>query len=81
MSDITSLGLGIRRVLRRDGQNVEHVLTQRPLQRVLAFTGRSIHDVVNSPVVKREVLGYFKLHRWVNRESEIGELERQWNTP
>jgi hypothetical protein len=27
------------------------------------------------------VLGYFKLHRWVNRQSEIGELERQWNMP
>jgi hypothetical protein len=77
---INGIGLGIRRLLRRDGQNVEHVLTQRPLQRVLAFTGRSIDDVVNSPVVKREVLGYFKLHRWVDRQSEIGELERQWNT-
>jgi hypothetical protein len=76
---INGIGLGIRRTLRRDGQNVEHVLMQRPLHRVLAFTGRSIDDVVNSPVVKREVLGYFKLHKWVNRQSEISELERQWN--
>jgi hypothetical protein len=78
---INGIGLGIRRILRHDGQNVEHVLTQRPLHRVLAFTGRSIDDVVNSPVVKREVLGYFKLHKWVNRQGEISELERQWNTP
>jgi len=28
---------------------------------------------------KRQVLGYFKLHKWVERESEIGDLERQWN--
>jgi hypothetical protein len=60
---------------------VEHVMVQRPLARVLAFTGRSIDDVVNCPVAKREVLGYYKLYRWVERQSEVSELERQWNGP
>jgi hypothetical protein len=55
-------------------------VTQRPLHRVLAFTGRSIDDVVNSPIVKNEVLGYFKLQKFVQRRMEIVELEQQWNS-
>lgn len=55
------------------------VQPQRVLQRVLNFTGKTIDDVVNDPVAKRQVLGYFKLHKWVERESEIGDLERQLN--
>ena len=79
MSALNGLGLGIRRILRRDGDNIEQVLTQRPLHRVLAFTGNSIDDVVNSPVVKNQVLGYYRLYRQVERQSEVRELERQWN--
>ena len=57
----------------------EIVQPQRVLRRILAFTGRTIDDVVNDPRVRNEVLGYYKLHRWVQRSSEIAELERQWN--
>ncbi len=55
------------------------VHVQRPLRRVLEFTRRSIDDVVNDPIAKREVLGYYKLHLQVQRSCEITELERQWN--
>ena len=79
MSALNGLGFGIRRILRRDGDNVEQVLTQRPLHRVLAFTGKSIDDVVNSPIVKNQVIGYYRLYRQVERQSEVRELERQWN--
>jgi len=79
MSALNSLGLGIRRILRRNGDNVEQVLTQRPLHRVLAFTGNSIDDVVNSPLAKNQVLGYYRLYRQIERRSEIRELEGQWN--
>lgn len=47
--------------------------------RVLGFTGKTIDDVVNCPIAKRTVLGYFKLHRQVERQCEISDLERQWN--
>lgn len=57
----------------------EYLVVQRPLRRVLAFTGRSIDDVVNDPIVKREVLGYYKLHKQIHRAGEVGDLERQWN--
>ncbi len=57
----------------------EHRVVQRPLRRVLAFTGRSIDDVVNNPIVKREVLGYYKLHKQIHRSGEVRDLERQWN--
>ena len=55
-------------------------LLQRPLHRVLAFTRRSIDEVVNSPIVKNEVAGYYKLQKFVQRRMEIVELEQQWNT-
>jgi hypothetical protein len=52
---------------------------QRPLNRVLAFIGRSIDDVVNDPIVKNQVYGYYKLHRQIERAAEVRDLERQWN--
>ena len=52
---------------------------QRPLSRVLAFMGRTIDDVVNDPIVKSQVYGYYKLHRRIERVGEIRDLERQWN--
>jgi hypothetical protein len=58
----------------------EYVTTQPVLRRVLSFTGHTIHDVINDPIARQKVAGYYKLHRWVERESEIGELERQWNS-
>ena len=63
----------------RANDRIESVLIQRPLDRILAFTRRSIDDVVNDPIAKNEVLGYYKLQRWITRGCEIGELERQWN--
>ncbi|HTL31042.1 MAG TPA: hypothetical protein VL282_17560 [Tepidisphaeraceae bacterium] len=79
MSSIDSLGLGSPDFSRPDNDRVEHVVRHRVLHRVLEFTGRSIDDVVNHPIVKNEVLGYYKLHRWVERGMEIHDLERQWN--
>jgi hypothetical protein len=57
----------------------EYIVVQRPLRRVLAFTGRSIDDVVNDPIVKRQILGYYKLHKEIHRRMEVRDLERQWN--
>jgi len=57
---------------------VERVV-QRPLNRVLAFTGRTIDDVVNDPIAKNQVYGYYKLYRQVERAGEVRDLERQWN--
>ena len=54
-------------------------MLQRPLQRVLAFRGRTIDDVVNDPFVKNEIFGYWKVHKQVQRICEVAELERQWN--
>ena len=78
MSD--PLGIQSFGIERPQRDRIEHVIVQRPLQRVLAFTGRSIDDVINDPIARNEVTGYFKLYKWVQRGSEIGELERQWNS-
>jgi len=57
----------------------EIVHLQSSLRRVLSFTGHTIDDVVNDPIARSKVCGYFKLHRWIERENETSELERQWN--
>jgi hypothetical protein len=80
MSDSNPLGIGSIRLSAPANDRIEHVIVQRPLQRVLAFTRRSIDDVINDPIARREVLGYYKLYRWVQRGSEISDLERQWNS-
>ena len=60
-------------------QRTEYVVIQKVLHRILAFTGRTIDDVVNNPVAANQVRGYFKLHKWVERESEISDMEKSWN--
>ena len=80
MSQFDSLGLG-KTVTGSASTDtpITKVMIQRPLDRVLAFTRRTIDDVVNSPLAKNEVYGYFKLQRFVERRSETVELERAWN--
>jgi hypothetical protein len=69
----------------RGGQFLPHpdplvrYTTQHPLRRVLAFTGRTIDDVVNDPIAKNQVLGYYRVLRQIDRRSEIRDLESQWN--
>jgi hypothetical protein len=58
----------------------EFILVQRALCRVLAFVGHDIDDVLNDPIVRNKVVGYYKLHKWVQRNCEIVELEKQWNS-
>ena len=53
--------------------------TQRPLRRVLAFTGRSIGDVVSDSIAKNQVYGYYTVLRQVQRSNEVRDLEGQWN--
>lgn len=72
-------GLFGRPTLRREAENLEHVLVQRPLQRILAFTGLSIHDVINDPLARRKVQGFYKLHKQIQRRMEITDLESHWN--
>jgi hypothetical protein len=35
--------------------------------------------VVNNPIAKNMVRGYWKLSMQVDRQSELTELEKQWN--
>lgn len=58
---------------------LEQRVIQTRLSRVLAFTGLTIDDVVNNPIAKNQVRGYFKLSKQIVRRSEIVELEKQWN--
>ena len=79
MSDLHSIGAGPVHLPKSFETPTELVLIHRPLDRIMQFVGYNIHDVVNNPVAKHAVLGYFKLFRHVQRGCEIVDLERQWN--
>lgn len=79
MSILSPLGFSQRRRSLEAADRSEHVILQRPLRQVLAFTRRTIDDVVNCPIVKNEVLGYYKLRKWVQRGCETTDLNRWWN--
>ena len=75
-----ALGFGPTRGNFNHGQQrVSYVTPQHALRRILSFTGHSIDDVLNSPVAHRKVLHYYRVHKLINRQSEISDLERQWN--
>jgi len=80
MSNLHSLGIHGFRKLAQPAPKTEWVIVQEPLRRVLRFTGRSIDDVVNSPIVKNEVIGYYKLQKAISRGMDVSDLERQWNS-
>lgn len=74
-----SLGYQPRRIEAPEGDRIEQVIVQRPLDRILSFTGRTIHDVINDPLARNEIRRWFKTYKWVERAMEVSDLERQWN--
>jgi hypothetical protein len=80
MSQFGFLGIGPRGKLQQDQPQAAYLLARLPLKRILAFRARSIDDVVNSPMVKNEILAFWKLHKQLQAMSEILELEQQWNS-
>jgi hypothetical protein len=80
MADLSSLGVIPFAKVDPELPPNRLVVMQHPLRRVLAFTRRTIDDVVNSPIAKNEVAGYFKLQKWIGRGIEIHDLEKQWNS-
>jgi len=77
MKGLEALGLSRPALPHKSGTDTEFVQVQWVLRRVLAFTRRSIDDVVNDPIARKEVAGYYKLHRLIERRGEVVELERQ----
>jgi hypothetical protein len=65
--------------LQPPADRTEHVIVQRPLHRIMRFIGCTIDQIVNDPVVKNQVLGYYKVQKQVQRGCEIVDLERWWN--
>jgi len=79
MTDPNPLGFGLPPRLHGDDTRIEQVLVEHQLQRVLAFTGLTIDDVLSSPVARNTVLGFYRASRWIDRQCEVNELEQQWN--
>jgi len=79
MDHLPGLNPASNRLLPAREATAQFVINDQPLRRVLAFTGRTIDDVINCPIARNEVRGFYKLHRQVERSCEITELERWWN--
>jgi hypothetical protein len=79
MNPLGSLGISPQSKLQQDYPQAAYLLARLPLTRILAFRARSIDDVVNSPLVKNEILAFWKLHKQLEAMGEIFELEQQWN--
>jgi hypothetical protein len=45
-------------------------VTRTALHRIMEFTGHSIDDIINNPIAGNEVLGYYKVYRYVERRCE-----------
>ena len=80
MSIGDSIGLSPPRLAIRYGTDIERLIVHRPLNRILSYIGRSIDDVVNDPIIKGQVRGYYKLNKQIDRHVEIIEMERAWNS-
>lgn len=72
-------GMGLNPSAKQDQDSIVQVHRQSDLRRILAFARWSIDDVVNNPIARRDVQNWYKMSRWLQRQVEIGELERQWN--
>lgn len=72
-------GMGLYKSASRDPDPIVYTQRQNDLRRILAFARWSIDDVVNNPIARRDVQNWYKMSRWLRRQIEIGELERQWN--
>src|SRR5207249_7858991 len=66
MTGLETLGFGRSHPRRDERASSAWVQRQQPLRRILSFTRRSIDDVINCPIARNEVIGYYKLYRLIN---------------
>lgn len=78
--DLSFLGIRAIRLPSAPDPRAEMVITQHPLQRVLAFTGHSLNELSN-PIIYNKVMGYYRLAGEIERACEVVDLERWWNQP
>ncbi len=57
---------------------VEVLTEAQALNRVLEFTGYTIHDVVNDPIVRNAVTGYYRLYRYVEWYCETRDFPHRF---
>ena len=75
MSLLSSLGLGTPLVsVHRDGP-VAMFSEAQILGRILRFTGYTINDVINDPIARNAVIGYFGLYRFIERRCAELDLD------
>jgi hypothetical protein len=72
-----SLGLGTPQ-LRGTIQSPAAMLSEAQVFcRVLEFTGYTIHDVINDPIARNAVAGYYGLYRYIERHCEAADISQR----
>jgi len=75
MSAIESLGLGSPENPVRADRPSAMFSEAQVVARILRFTGYTIDDVINDPIARNTVRGYYGLHRCVEKRcAELDEL-------
>jgi hypothetical protein len=77
MSEFGFLGGGAGQVPGTEHLRHEQQVARLALHRVLEFLGFSIDDVLNDAIVRNQVLGYYRLCRFVERRCDEIEHERR----
>lgn len=77
MSVFDSPGFGAPQLPGTDRGYVAVLTEGQALNRVLEFTGYTIHDVVNNPVARNAVTGYYRLYRYVEWYCETTDSSRR----
>jgi hypothetical protein len=72
-----SLGLSTPQ-LRGTNQGLAAMLSEaQVLCRVLEFTGYTIHDVINDPIARNAVAGYYGLYRYIEKHCENANVSQR----
>jgi len=74
MSAFDSLGLGTAQLPGMNRGPVVMLSEAQVLGRALEFTGYTIHDVINDPIARNTVAGYYGLYRYIERHCEMMDL-------
>jgi hypothetical protein len=77
MSDLYGLGVSTHLAGYADDRPlIRQSVARMRLNRVLEFTGYSIHDILNNPIARNGVQGYYKIYCWVERECKARDTLR-----
>jgi hypothetical protein len=78
MNSLRILGIGSSGPVTSDGTaRYQQAISRLALRRILRYRKRTIDDIINNPLVKMEVLGWYRMSRFVERRCDKITSDRQ----